>query len=91
MFCIPCYDILVLPANLVAQTANSAILAADLQPQDPQSLGNHHPLLLIVRRRDTLEDLETLESRSAAGGFMGDHATHSLVEDPRGCAEVEGT
>ena len=84
-------DVLVAPANLVGQTADSAVLAAGLQPQDTQSLGNDHLLLLVVGGRDTLEDLEALKGSGTAGGLVGDHAADGLVEDARGGAEVEGT
>lgn len=87
----PLNNILVLPANLVAQTADSAVLAAGLQPQDAESLGNHHLLDLVVGRGDTLEDLEALKGGGTTGGLVGDHAADGLVEDTRGSAEVEGT
>lgn len=88
---VPLNNILVLPANLVAQTTDGAVLAAGLQTQDTQSLGNNHLLLLVVGRGDTLEDLQALESSGTAGSLVGDHATDGLVEDTRGGAEVEGT
>lgn len=75
----------------MGQTADSAVLAAGLQPQDTQSLGNNHLFLLVVGGRDTLEDLEALKGSGTAGGLVGDHATDGLVEDARGGAEVEGT
>lgn len=84
-------NILVLPANLVAQTADSAVLAAGLQAKDAQSLGNNHLLLGVVGRGNTLEDLEALHGGSTAGGLVGHHATDCLVEDSRGGAEVEGS
>lgn len=87
----PLNNILVLPANLVAQTANSAVLAAGLQAQDTQSLGNNHLLLLVVWRRDTLENLKALKSSGTTGSLVGNHATDSLVEDAGRSAEVEGT
>lgn len=87
----PLNNILVLPANLVAQTADSAVLAAGLQPQNAESLGNHHLLDLVVGRGDTLEDLEALKGGGTAGGLVGDHAADGLVEDTRGSTEVEGT
>lgn len=75
----------------MAQTADSAVLAAGLQAQDAQSLGNDHLLLLVVRGRDTLEHLEALQGGSTTGGLVGNHAADGLVEDARGGAEVEGT
>lgn len=88
---IPGNDVLVLPADLVAQTADGAVLATGLQSQDTESLGNDHLLLLIVGGRDTLEDLEALQSGGTAGGLVRNHTTDGLVEDSGGGAEVEGT
>jgi len=82
-------DILVLPADLVAETADGAVLAAGLKSQNAQSLGDDHLLLLVIWGRDTLEDLQPLESGSTAGGLVGDHATDGLVEDAGRGAEVE--
>lgn len=87
----PLNNILVLPADLVAETADSAVLAAGLQAQDTQSLGNDHLLLLVVGGRDTLEDLEALKGSSTTGGLVGNHAADGLVEDARRSPEVEGT
>lgn len=91
MFDAPRDNILVLPADLVAETADSAVLAAGLEAEDAESLGNDHLLLLVVRGRNALEDLEALKGGGTAGGLVGDHATNGLVEDARGGAEVEGT
>jgi hypothetical protein len=88
---VPRNDILVLPANLVAETADGAVLAAGAQTQDTEGLGNDNALLLVVGRGDTLEDLQALHSGSTAGSLVGDHAADSLVEDAGGSAEVEGT
>lgn len=87
----PFDNILVLPADLVAETADSAVLATGLQAQNTEGLRNNHLLLLIVRGRDTLENLEALKGGGTAGGLVGDHAADGLVEDARGGAEVEGT
>jgi hypothetical protein len=75
----------------MAETAHSAVLASGLEPKNTEGLRNNHLLLLVVRRRNALEDLEALKGGSAASGLMGDHATDSLVEDTGGSAEVEGT
>lgn len=84
-------NILVLPANLMAETANGAVLAAGLEAEDSEGLGNDHLLLLVVGRGDTLENLEALESGGTTRGLVGDHATDGLVEDSGGSTEVEGT
>lgn len=88
---VPLNNILVLPADLVAQTTNRAVLSTGLQSENTESLGNYHLLLLVVRGRDTLEDLESLQRSSTSGGLVGDHATNSLVEDSGRGTEVEGT
>jgi hypothetical protein len=88
---VPRDNVLVLPANLVAETANSAVLAAGAEAQDTESLGNDNTLLLVVGRGDTLEDLEALHGGGTAGGLVGNHAADSLVEDAGRSAEVEGT
>lgn len=75
----------------MAQTADGAVLATGLQSQDTESLGNNHLLLLVVGGRDTLEDLEALQSSGTAGGLVRNHTTDGLVEDSGGGAEVEGT
>lgn len=84
-------DVLVLPANLVAETTDGAVLATRLQAEDAEGLGNDHLLLLVVGGGDTLEDLEALEGGGTAGSLVGNHAADGLVEDAGGSAEVEGT
>ena len=88
---IPRDDVLVLPAELVAKTADSAVLAAGLQPQDTEGLGNDDTLLLVVGGRDTLEGLKTLHGGSTTGSLVRDHATDGAPEHLGGSAEVEGT
>lgn len=88
---VPGNNVLVLPANLVAQTANGAVLAARAEAEDTQSLGDDDALLLVIRGRNTLEDLEALHSGGTTGGLVGNHAADSLVEDAGRSAEVEGT
>ena len=69
---------------------DSAVLATRLQSEDTQSLRDNHPLLLIVRRGDTLKELETLQSSSTASSLVGDHTENGPVENLGGCAVVEG-
>jgi hypothetical protein len=75
----------------VGQTADSAELAAGLESENAESLGNDDLLGLVVGRGDTLEDLKALESSGTTGSLVGDHATDGLVEDSGRSAEVEGT
>lgn len=73
----------------MAQSANCAVFASGLQPQYSKSLWDNHPLLLVVRPGDTLEDLEAFHGSGTASGFVRDHAADSLVEDARRSTEVE--
>jgi hypothetical protein len=52
-----------------------------LQPQDPQSLWHDHPLLLIIKRRDTLKEFQAFKGSSAASGLMRYHASDGTEED----------
>ena len=70
---------------------HGAVLATRLQSEDTQSLRDNHPLLLIVRRGNTLKELETLQSSSTASSLVGDHTADGPVENLRRCAVVEGT
>lgn len=88
---IPRDNILVLPANLVAETADGAVLATGAQTQDTESLGNNNALLAVVGRGNTLEDLQALHGGGTTGSLVGNHAADSLVEDAGRSAEVEGT
>lgn len=75
----------------MAQSANSAVLAAGLESEDTESLGNDDTLLLVVWGRNTLENLKSLQGGSTTGGLVGDHSTDSLVEDAGRSTEVERT
>lgn len=88
---VPSDNVLVLPAKLVTQTANGAVLAAGAESEHTESLGNDDALLLVVRGRNTLKHLESLHRGGTTGGLVGNHATHGSVEDAGGSAEVEGT
>lgn len=83
-----CNDILVLPAELVTQTTNGAVLAAWLEAEHTESLWDDHALLVVVWWWDTLEGLQALESLCAALGLVRDHATHCAPEHLGGCAVV---
>lgn len=90
-FHIPGNNILVLPADLVGKTADSAVLASGLESEDTEGLGDNHALDLVVWGWDTLEDLKPLHGGSTTGSLVWDHTTDGLVEDAGWGAEVEGT
>lgn len=86
----PGNDILVLPAKLVAQAADGAVLAAGLEAEDAEGLGNDHALDVVVGRGNTVKGLEALHGSGAAGGLVRDHAPDGAPEHLGGSAEVEG-
>lgn len=75
----------------MAEATHCAVLAAGLQAEYTKSLGDNKLLDFVVWGRNTLKNLEALESGSSAGSLVGNHATDGLVENPGGCAEMEGT
>lgn len=84
-------DLLVLPADLVGETAKGAEATAGLQTKDSQGSRDNHALGGVVGLRDTLEDLETLHGSSTTGSLVGEHATDDAEEDTAGSTEMEGT
>lgn len=69
---------------------DGAVFPAWLEPQHPQRLGNYHPLLAIVRRWDTFEELESFQGSSSSGGLVRDHAAYRPIENLGRCSVVEG-
>lgn len=64
----------------MTESADSAVLAAGLEAEDTESLGNDHALLVVVWGRDTLEGLQALKSGGAASGLVRNHATDGAPE-----------
>ena len=75
----------------MTQTTDGAVLAAGLQPEDAESLGNDNALHVVVGLGNTLEGLKTLHGGGATGGLVGNHAADGASEHLGGSAEVEGT
>ena len=88
---VPGNNILVLPAELVAESADGAVLAAGLEAEDTEGLGDDHALLVVVRRRDTIEGLQALQSGGTTGSLVRDHTTDGAPEHLGGSAVVPGT
>lgn len=82
-------NILVTPTDFMGETLYCAVFTPWLQPQDPQSLWHHHPLLFIIKRGDTLKEFQTIEGSSAASGLVRDHAPDGTEEDFGRSAVVE--
>lgn len=77
---VPGNDILVLPAELVTESADGAVLAAGLKSEDTKSLGNDNALLVVVWWGNTLESLQALHGGGATGGLVGNHAPDGAPE-----------
>lgn len=79
-------NIPVLPAEFVTETADCAVLAAGLETQDTQSLGNNDTLLAVVGSGHTLKGLEAVQGSGAARSLVRQHATDSAPEHLGGLA-----
>jgi hypothetical protein len=73
-------NVAVLPAELTAETADGAVLAAGLEAEDTEGLGNDHALLVVVGRGDTLEGLQAVHGSVTTLGLVRDHATDGAPE-----------
>merc|ERR1719355_435791 len=83
--------ILVLPSDLVRQTTEASEVATRSESQHTESLRADHTVDLIVRRRNSLEDLQVSESSGTTRGLVRNHSTDGSPEDLRGSTEVERT
>jgi hypothetical protein len=73
-------NVAVLPAELTAETADGAVLAAGLETEDTEGLGDDHALLVVVGRGDALEGLEAVHGSVTTLGLVRDHATDGAPE-----------
>jgi hypothetical protein len=73
-------NVAVLPAELAAETANGAVLAAGLKAEDTERLGDDHTLLVVVGRGDALEGLQAVHGSVTTLGLVRDHATDGAPE-----------
>jgi hypothetical protein len=58
-----------------------AVFPARLQPEHSESCRDDHTLLPVIWRRDTLEELQAVQSSSTTGGLVGDHSADCLEEN----------
>lgn len=73
-------NVAVLPAELTAETADGAVLAAGLEAEDTERLGDDHALLVVVGRGDTLEGLQAVHGGGTTLSLVRDHATDGAPE-----------
>lgn len=75
----------------MATYLDGAVLAAWLQSQDSESLGDDHLLLLVIWCWDTLEKLDSLDGSLSSGELVRKHTTDGSEEDAAWGTLVEGT
>ena len=67
------------------------VLPVWLQSGYPEGTRHYHFLLLVIRRGNSLEYLESVECYHTALSLMRNHATYRLVENARGGSEMVGS
>jgi len=83
--------VLVLPSDLVRQSAKASESTTRSESQHTESLRADRARNLVIRRRNSLEDLEVSQSSGTTGGLVGDHSTDGSPENLGRSTEVEGT
>ena len=66
---------LVFPTSVSAQITQQAEISEVLESDDLQGRGDNLSLSGIIRSGDTFKDLESSQSGSTSGSFMGKHAS----------------
>merc|ERR1712013_579083 len=84
-------DVLVAPSDLVREALDGAVLASRLEAEDAEGVGDDHLLLLVVRGRGTLEELDALDRRGSSCGLVRQHTPDGAEENLGWGAEVEGS
>ena len=75
----------------MSQSAQNTVSSASLQSENLQSRGDHHLLLLVIWRWNSLECLQPLESILSSLCLVWDHASHTSPEDLGWSSEVESS
>lgn len=84
-------DASVFPSDFGGEAAQNSVRSVRVEAKSAESSGDDHALNLVEGGRDTLEDLETLESFLTLDSSVGEHATDDAVEDATRGAVVDGT
>ena len=82
---------LVLPTGVSAQITQQAEISEVLESDDLQGRGDDLSLSGVVGGGDTFKDLESSQSGSTSGGFMGKHASDGSPENSRGGSVMDDT
>merc|ERR1711981_429133 len=84
-------NITILPSDLRGQTAENAECTSGAKTEYTEGVRDDHALSLVIRRRDTLEDLKTGKSLLTTNSLVGNHTANSAPEDLGGRSQVEGS
>ena len=75
----------------MSQSSQNTISSASLQSENLQSRGDHHLLLLVIWRWNSLKCLQPLEGILASLCLVWNHSSHCSPEDLGWSSEVEST
>lgn len=81
----------VLPADFRGETTQNGVSSVGAESEGAEGVGHDEALNLVIRRGDTLEDLQAAESSHTLGSLVGEHTTDDSPEDLSGRTVVEGT
>jgi len=84
-------DVLVLPSNLVGETAQNAEFAVRLEPKYSQSGGNDVSLPLVIRSGNSLVGAISLHGVLSTGQFVRQHPADGAVKDAAWGSMMEGS
>jgi len=84
-------DVLVLPSNLMGESSKNAEFAVGLKSEYAKRRGNHRPLSLVVRCRNSLVGAVTFHGVLSTSQFMWQHTADRFVENSGGSPMVKGS
>lgn len=81
-------EVLLGPSDVAGEFSEFAEVSVCLQSEDLEGLGHDHSLSLVIWVRNSLEDLEVLESSLSSGFFVGSHTSEGSPEHSGGRSEM---
>jgi len=82
-------DVLVLPSDLVGQTAQNAEFAVGLESENPEGRRDDVSLSLVIGSRDSLVGAVSLHGVLSAGQLVRQHSADGLVQNAAGGSVME--